>query len=162
MSDKHTLIQKRLRDEGDKLLAVFEGLTPGQWQIVIYTDGMTWTIKDLLAHQISAESEFQYYGRDVLDGGEGAPEGFDINAFNNREVAAKVDRTPGQLLADFRVTRQMTIDFVTTIREDQFALQGRHPFFGMITIEDLFKLIYRHNMMHARDIRNALEPFSQL
>ena len=156
MSDKHTLIQKRLRDEGDKLLAVFEGLTPAQWQTVIYTDGMTWTIKDLLAHQISAEGEFQYYGRDVLNGGAGAPENFNINAFNNREVAARADRTPEQLLADFRVSRQATIDFVTAIRDDQFALQGRHPFFGMITIEDLFKLIYRHNMMHARDIRRAL------
>jgi uncharacterized protein (TIGR03083 family) len=156
MSDKHTLIQKRLRDEGDKLLAVFEGLTPAQWQTVIYTDGMTWTIKDLLAHQISAEGEFQHYGRDVLSGGQGAPEGFDINAFNNRAVAGKADRTPDQLLADFRSTRQATIDFVATIRNHQFALQGRHPFFGMMTIEDLFKLIYRHNMLHARDIRKAL------
>jgi uncharacterized protein (TIGR03083 family) len=158
MSDRHALIQKRLRDEGEKLLAVFEGLTPEQWQIVIYTDGMTWTIKDLLAHQISAEGEFQFYGRDVLNGGEGAPEGFDLNAFNNREVAAKADRTPEQLLADFRSMRQASIDFVATIRDDQFALQGRHPFFGMMVIEDLFKLIYRHNMMHARDIRKALEP----
>ena len=156
MSDKHILIQKRLRDEGSKLLAVFEALTPEQWQIVIYTDGMTWTIKDLLAHQISAEGEFQYYGRDVLNGGEGAPEGFDINGFNNREVAARADRTSDQLLLDFRATRQTTIDFVATIREDQFALQGRHPFFGMMVIEDMFKLIYRHNMMHARDICRAL------
>ena len=156
MSDKHTLIQKRLRGEGDKLLAVFEGLTPEQWQTVIYTDGMTWTIKDLLAHQISAEGEFQFYGRDVLNGGEGAPEGFDINTFNNRAVAALADLTPRQLLADFRSTRQTTIDFVTTIRDDQFTRQGRHPFFGMMTIEDLFKLIYRHNMLHARDIRKAL------
>ena len=156
MSDKHTLIQKRLRDEGAKLLAVFEGLTPEQWQTVIYTDGMTWTIKDLLAHQISAEGEFQFYGRDVLNGGEGAPEGFDLNAFNNRAVAGQADRTVDQLLAAFRSTRQATIDFVATIRDDQFALRGRHPFFGMMTIEDLFKLIYRHNMLHARDIRKAL------
>jgi hypothetical protein len=139
MNDKHSLIQKRLRDEGEKLLAVFEGLTPEQWQTVIYTDGMTWTIKDLLAHQISAEGEFQYYGRDVLNGGEGAPVGFDINAFNNREVAARIDRTAEQLLADFRATRQTTIDFVATIRDDQFALQGRHPFFGMMVIEDMFR-----------------------
>ncbi|CAG0936064.1 hypothetical protein TFLX_04928 [Thermoflexales bacterium] len=156
MSDKHTLIQKRLHDEGEKLLTVFEGLTPEQWQTVIYTDGMTWTIKDLLAHQIAAEGEFQFYGRDVLNGGEGAPEGFDINAFNNREVAGKADRTAAQLLADFRATRQATIDFVATIRDDQFAWQGRHPFFGIMVIEDMFKLIYRHNMMHARDIRKAL------
>ena len=156
MSDKHTLIQKRLRDEGDKLLAVFEGLTPEQWRTVIYTDGMIWTIKDLLAHQISTEGEFQYYGCDVLNGGEGAPEGFDINAFNNREVAARADRTPDQLVADFRSTRQTTIDFVATIRDEQFVLKGRHPFFGMMTIEDLFKLIYRHNMLHTRDIRKAM------
>ncbi len=157
MSDKQALIQKRLRDEGDKLLAIFESLTPAQWQLVIYTDGMTWTIKDVLAHQISAEGEFQYYGRDVLNGGKGAPEDFNLNAFNNREVAKKADRTPDQLLADFRTMRQTTIDLVAEIRDDQFALQGRHPFFGMMTIEDLFKLIYRHNMMHARDIRKALE-----
>ncbi len=156
MSDKRTLIQKRLRDEGAKLLVVFETLTPEEWQTVIYTDGMTWTIKDLLAHQVSAEGEFQYYGRDVLNGGEGAPAGFDINAFNNREVAATAPRTPEQLLADFRSTRQTTIDLVATIRDDQFALQGRHPFFGMMTVEDLFKLIYRHNMLHARDICKAL------
>jgi uncharacterized protein (TIGR03083 family) len=156
MSDKQTLIQKRLRDEGAKLLAVFEGLTPEQWQTVVYTDGMTWTIKDLLAHQISAEGEFQFYGRDVLNGGQGAPEGFDINAFNNREVAAQADRTTDQLLADFRSARQATIDFAAAIRDDQFTLLGRHPFFSMIAVEDLFKLIYRHNMMHARDIRKAL------
>jgi uncharacterized protein (TIGR03083 family) len=156
MSDKHALIQKRLRDEGDKLLAVFEPLTPIQWQTVIYTDGMTWTIKDLLAHQISAEREFQFYGRDVLNGGQGAPEGFDINRFNNHAVAQLADRNADQLLIDFRSTRQDTIDLVATIREDQFALQGRHPFFGLMTIEDLFKLIYRHNMLHARDIRKVL------
>jgi uncharacterized protein (TIGR03083 family) len=156
MSDKHALIQKRLRDEGDKLLAIFEGLTPEQWQTVIYTDGMTWTIKDVLAHQISAEGEFQFYGRDVLNGGQGAPEGFDINVFNNREVAGKADRTPAQLLADFRSTRQASIDLVAEIGDDQWTLPGRHPFFGMMKIEDLFKLIYRHNMMHARDIRKAL------
>jgi uncharacterized protein (TIGR03083 family) len=156
MSEKHALIQKRLRDEGDKLLALFEPLTPEQWQTVIYTDGMTWTIKDLLAHQTSAEREFQFYGRDVLNGGEGAPEGFDLNGFNNREVVQLADRTVDQLLADFRATRQDTIDFVSAIHDDQFALRGRHPFFGMITFEDLFKLIYRHNMMHMRDIRRAL------
>ncbi len=156
LSDKHALIQKRLREEGDKLLAMFAGITPEQWQAVIYTDGMTWTIKDILAHQISAEGEFQYYGRDVLNGGEGAPEDFNLNAFNNREVVAKADRTPDQLLADFHATRQATIELVAEIRDDQWALRGRHPFFGMIGVEDMFKLIYRHNMLHARDIRKML------
>jgi len=87
------LIQKRLRDEGDKLLALFDGLTPEQWQTVVYIDSMTWTIKDVLAHQIAAEREFQFYGRDVLNGGQGAPEGLVINEFNNRSVAAQADHS---------------------------------------------------------------------
>ena len=76
VNDRQRLIQKRLRDEGDKLLALFEALSDEQWQLTIYTDGAVWTIKDLLAHQVSAEREFQYYGRDILAGGPGAPEDF--------------------------------------------------------------------------------------
>ncbi len=157
MSEKHVFIQKRLRDEGDKLLALFESLTPEQWQTVIYGEGMAWTVKDLLAHQVSVEREFQYYGRDILNGGPGAPEDFSIDAFNNNAVARLADRRPDQLLGDFHVARQDTIDFVGSIKDDQFAWQGRHPFFGMMMIEDMFKLMYRHNMMHARDIRRVLD-----
>ncbi|MFN8597320.1 MAG: DinB family protein [Anaerolineae bacterium] len=160
MTEKHALIQKRLRDEGDKLLAVFEALSPEQWQTILYTDGMVWTIKDLLAHQISAEREFQYYGCDILDSGEGAPEGFVINDFNNAAVAQLADRDAATLLADLRATRQTTIDLVASIDADEFALQGRHPFFGQMTIEDMFKLIYRHNMMHLRDLRRVLDAES--
>lgn len=156
MSAKHDLIQKRLRDEGGKLLALFESLTPAQWAMTIYTDGMVWTIKDLLAHQISAERKFQFYGRDILSGGAGAPEDFVINTFNNAEVAALTDRSVADLMIDLRATRQATIDLVGTIDDQQFALRGRHPFFGMMSIDEMFKLIYRHNMMHARDIRRAL------
>lgn len=160
MTEKQALIQKRLRDEGDKLLAVFETLSPAQWQTIIYTDGMVWTIKDLLAHQISAEREFQYYGCDILDGGQGAPEGFVINDFNNAAVAQLTARDVMTLIADLRATRQTTIDLVASIDEDEFALQGRHPFFGQMTIEDMFKLIYRHNMLHLRDLRRVLDAES--
>ena len=157
MSARHTLIQKRLRDEGDKLLALFEALTPAQWETVVYTDGMTWTIKDLLAHQVSAEKEFQFYGRDILQGGAGAPEGFNIDAFNNQAVAQWAERSENDLLCDLRATRLDTIDLVATIQEEEFELRGRHPFFGSMSIEDMFKLIYRHNMLHARDVRRSLE-----
>ncbi|MBP7688866.1 MAG: DinB family protein [Thermoflexales bacterium] len=157
LSDRHSLIQKRLRDEGDKLLAIFEALNDEQWSMTIYTDGAVWTIKDLLAHQVSAEREFQYYGRDILAGGSGAPEDFSINTFNNAAVVAMADRTAADLLDALRVTRQASIDLVATIEEANFTRQGRHPYFGLMTIEDMFKLIYRHNMMHARDVRRVLE-----
>ena len=155
MSAKNDLICKRLRHEGDRLLALFEALTPDRWQSLIYTDGMNWSIKDVLAHQVSIERKFQFYGQDILKGGEGAPEGFIVNEFNNAEVAGLSDRSVAELLAELRSARQATIDFVGTLTESDLARRGRHPVFGIISMEEMFKLIYRHNMLHARDIRKA-------
>ena len=156
MTDPRELIRKRLRDEGDKLIQTFARLAPEQWSLSIYTDGADWTLKDLLAHLSSAERAFLYYGRDILNGGEGAPEGFDINRFNNAEVGALRDRSAEQLIADLRAVRQATIEMVGQIADDDFKRTGRHPFFGQMSIDEMFKLIYRHNMMHLRDVRRAL------
>jgi hypothetical protein len=150
------LIRKRLRDEGDKLIAVFERLTPDQRAATIYADGMDWSLTDLLAHLVSAERAFLFYGRDILHGGEGAPEGFDINAFNNREVGGLRGQTFEQLVSDLRAVRQETIDLVGHIADGDFARTGRHPFFGQMSIDEMFKLIYRHNMMHLRDLRRLI------
>ena len=154
------LIQKRLRTEGDKLLKTFEALTPEQWSMTIYSDGMEWSLKDLLAHQVSVEREFLHYGRQILNGGEGAPQGFDINRFNNEAVEAMRERGVAQLLDDLRTVRQETIDIVHEIADEDFARTGRHPFHEQISIEEMFKLIYRHNMMHMRDLRRLLKAES--
>jgi len=156
MTVQRDLIQKRLRDEGDKLLKTFENLAPDQWSLVIYTEGMEWSLKDLLAHLSSAERAFLFYGHDILNGGEGAPEGFDINRFNNGEVGGLRDRTVEQLITDLRAVRQETINLVGQIADQDFARKGRHPFFGQMSIDEMFKLIYRHNMMHLRDVRRAI------
>ena len=52
------LICKRLREEGDKLIRLFERLSQEQWALTIYADGMDWSLKDLLAHLASAEIRF--------------------------------------------------------------------------------------------------------
>lgn len=156
MTIQRDLIQKRLRDEGDKLIATFESLTPDQWSSSIYSDGMQWTLKDLLAHLISAEREFLYYGRQIVAGGSGAPEGFDVNGFNNQAVTAMREHEIDRLLADLRAVRQQTIDLVAEFKDEDFVRSGRHPFFEQMTIEGMFRLIYRHNMMHMRDVRRVL------
>jgi len=156
MAVQRDLIRKRLREEGDKLVETFEKLTPDQWSRTIYADGMEWTLKDLLAHLCSAERAFLFYGRDILQGGVGAPEGFDVNRFNKAEVGGLRDRSAETLIADLRAVRRETIDLVGQLAEADFARQGRHPFFGMMSIDEMFKLIYRHNMMHLRDVRRVL------
>lgn len=156
MTPQRDLIRKRLREEGEKLLHMFESLSPEQWSLMIYADGMEWSLKDLLAHLSSAERAFLFYGRGILKGGEGAPEGFDIHRFNNAEVSGLRGRTTGQLIDDLRAVRQETIDLVGQIADDDFSRRGRHPFFGQMSIDEMFKLIYRHNMMHLRDVRRVI------
>ncbi|HLF28928.1 MAG TPA: DinB family protein [Anaerolineae bacterium] len=156
MTVQRDLIQKRLRDEGDKLITMFERLSPEQQSLTLYSDGMDWSLKDLLAHLTSAERAFLYYGRDILNGGAGAPEGFDLNGFNQREVGQLRERAFAQLIDDLRAVRRETIEFVGQIADADFARRGRHPFFGQMSIDEMFKLIYRHTMLHLRDVRRAI------
>jgi len=46
---------------------------------------------------------------------------------------------------------------VQKMQESDLERKGRHPFLGITTLEEMLKLIYRHTMIHQRDIRRALE-----
>jgi len=50
-----------------------------------------------------------------------------------------------------------TVNLVRGMSEADFDRIGRHPWFGRVPLENMLKLIYRHNMLHERDIRKALE-----
>lgn len=157
MGENTQHIIARLRDEGAKTLELFRGLSPDDWLAQVYTEGTQWRITQILAHFISAEYAFQLYGRDILAGGEGAPEDFVIDEFNQREVAAMEAATPDQLLVQFERARDETIEFVASMSDEDLQREGRHPFFGWGAVDKFLKLIYRHNMIHQRDIRRTLE-----
>lgn len=150
-------ILKRLTDEGQKTLAFFRALTPEGWQAQVYTEGTQWSVRQVLCHFVSAERAIARYGRDILSGGEGAPEDFVIDEFNEREVAAMAGATHEDLIAQFEQARQATIAMVAAMSEDDLAREGRHPWFGWDRIDKFLKLVYRHNMIHQRDVRRALE-----
>jgi hypothetical protein len=156
MSKRRDLIGKRLKEEGAATLAFLQGLETDHWEQSIYSEGSQWTVRQVLCHFVSAEHGFQMLARDILDGGGGAPEGMDIDIFNEKEVGAMSDREPADLLPEFEQLRAETVDLVREMSETDFDREGRHPFFGRSSLEKLFKLIYRHNMIHLRDIRRAL------
>jgi hypothetical protein len=81
----------------------------------------------------------------------------DIDEFNEREVGGMADRTIGDLLPEFERLRIETVDLVRGMREADLSREGRHPFFGRSSLEKLLKLVYRHNMIHLRDIRRVFK-----
>ena len=157
MPSRQDLIVKRLTEEGQKTAAYFRTLSDKDFIQQVYTTGPQWRVRELLAHFVSAEQTFVFYGRDILAGGHGAPEDFVIDEFNATQVAGLKDAPPADLIRQFEAARTEVLAMVRGMTDADFDRIGRHPWFGRVPLGQMLKLIYRHNMLHERDVRRALE-----
>lgn len=149
-------IIQRLNEDGEKTAAFFEGLSPAEWSQQVYTTGSNWSVRDVLAHFLSAEISFEALVTDVISGGSGASRDVDINEFNETEVPKLDHLGPSALLARYRDARDSTVELVRTLTAPDLLKSGFHPWFGEVQVGQMLKLVYRHNMIHFRDIRRAL------
>ena len=157
MSTELARIQERLASEGEKTAAFFESLSSSEWGQQVYTTGSQWRVRQFLAHFVSAEHAYIRFMRDVLQGGEGAPRDFDINAFNEAETPPLSQNPVAELIAAFRQVRAELIGLCNNLTEADLSRIGYHPWFGEMELSWYLKLVYRHNVIHLRDIRQALQ-----
>lgn len=157
MPNRKELIHKRLQDEGQKTAAYFRGLTEAQLNQQVYVTGPEWRARNLIAHLVSTERSIAALVRDVLAGGPGAPEGFDIDAFNAAQAEALQGLTVAELMQTFEACRAEMLAIVAGMQENDFDRIGRHPWFGQTPLENVLKLVYRHTMLHQRDAQKAIE-----
>jgi uncharacterized protein (TIGR03083 family) len=150
-------IESRLGSEARKVVAYFANLTDPQWDQQIYTTGSRWRTRHVLAHFVSAERSFAILLQIILAGGSGAPANFDIDEFNEREVSANETGELHRLLEEFSRAREQMVALARVMKAEDLDLRGRHPWLGQTSIGDMLKLVYRHNMIHMRDIRRALQ-----
>jgi hypothetical protein len=158
MSETPERLAERLASESQKTLDFFRALSPEQWDCVLYTQGPVWTAHHLLAHFVSVEQALKLLIEDVYAGGAGAAEGFDIDGFNEAEVAELVRRTPEELLQEFELNRRACTKLVRKMQAADLEKSGRHPFLGWVALEDIIKMLYRHDQIHLRDLRRLLKP----
>jgi uncharacterized damage-inducible protein DinB len=156
MAETPQRLVERLSDEGRKSVDFFKDLSPDQWEHPVYSEGSCWSVRQVLAHFVSAERAFGRLIQDVLDGGEGAPEGFDIDRFNEGQVSKMGGLSPRDLLTKFEESRQASVELVERMQTADLSRVGRHPFLGQAALGDIIKLLYRHNQIHQRDIRKSL------
>jgi hypothetical protein len=156
MADTPKRLAERLETEGAKSLAIFRTLRPEQWEMTVYTDGSAWTIRQLLAHFVTAEDGFLGLIDDIVAGGGGSPEGFDIDQYNETKVLEVGDELPERLISQYEQTRWATIEKVKKLEVEDLERVGRHPFLGLASLSDIIKLIYRHNQIHQRDFRKLI------
>jgi hypothetical protein len=156
MPDTPAFLAERLKAEAEKSLEFFRELPENAWQQVIYSEGQAWTPGEVLAHFVATESSLLRLLENVLAGGSGSPQDFDIDAYNQRKVLQLANTPVPELYAQFQHHRQQTAALVESLQPSDLERQGRHPFLGMAPLSEIIKIIYRHNQIHQREIRKAL------
>jgi hypothetical protein len=155
MNETPERLAMRLETEAEKTAEFFHRLDPQMWEKTVYEGGIAWNTRHLLAHFVSTEAAFGKLISDVLKGGKGAPEDLVIDDFNRQEVAGLSDTSPSDLLASFLEYRTGNIKLVRGMQEADLERVGRHPFLGTVKLEEIIKLVYRHNQIHLREMRHT-------
>jgi len=155
MSDTPAFLAERLLNEGQKTIEFYKAVEPSQWEKVVYTEGMCWTVQQVLAHFVATERAIQRLMKNILEGGPGSPEGFEIDVYNERKVAGLKESTPRELIEQFGLLRQNSVTLVSNMTQDDLNRRGRHPFLGVTELAEIIKLLYRHNQIHQREVRKV-------
>lgn len=146
-----TLVEKLTRGIS-KSLETFRSVEPDLWDQPIFDDPGAWNLKDLLAHYIYSEEHLLKIAQDIASGGEGSPEGMDIDAFNERELEKLRQRSLDELLNDLNNVRKALLGWVRELEEHELDRVGMHPVLGASSVENVINSIYAHQLLHMREI----------
>jgi hypothetical protein len=151
-----TDLAEKLKIEGEKFAAFFAGLKDDQWQTEVYTEGTTWTIRNVLSHFVTSERGLVRLFEQIRHGGAGASEEFSIDRYNARQQEKTKELSPTELLEQYKSVRADSIAWVSGLQDSELEIQGRHPFLQQTTLREMIKMLYIHNQIHYRDIRKVL------
>ncbi len=146
----------RLEKGGQRTQEILGGLTPQEWELVVYDDPDPWTIRDILAHFVSSEEYLRAMAQDVASGGKGASEMLDLNAVNAAEQERLEERPATELLADLKAERDRTLAWVRSLDDEALDLEGKHPALGYANVEGFINAIYGHHILHMREVQPVL------
>lgn len=156
MSELNDLADK-LKSEGEKFYSLFAGLTDDQWSAEVYTEGTTWTIRNVLSHFVTSERGLVKLFEQIRLGSAGSSEDFSIDRYNASQQEKTKDLSSQELLEQYKAVRADSIAWTLSLSETDLDKQGRHPFLGMTTIREMIKMLYLHNQIHYRDMKKALQ-----
>lgn len=156
MTTRQTDIIAILRSSTDETVQLYAELSPEQLQTPVYSEEVQWTVRQVLAHLITIEKTMHWLFRNILDGGPGSPDDFDVARFNRTQPQKLDHLSLQQLLQRFRTVREETIAIVADMANADLDRQGRHVFLGHGRLERFIRWAYEHARLHEDDVRKAL------
>ena len=156
MSERKRKIETWLASSRRFLSQTVEAVRDEDWSRVAHSDSAGWTVRDVLAHVAGAEpSLLAIITRAQAEGSFVPRPDFDLNFFNRRQVEKRREKSPRDLLAEMESDRAATLKLLMEISEAALDLPVRHPTYGDMTVEDVFRIIGFHERLHADEIRVA-------
>jgi hypothetical protein len=157
MTDRRNEIIAKLEENLKNTTSFFRSLSGDQLSVQVYTDGAKWTAKQVLAHFITIERSMHWLFKDILSGGSGSPDDFDVDRFNLTQTKKLDGLTVEELIEQFRPVREGTIAIVRGMTEQDLNREGKHVFLGHGNLERFIIWAYEHERIHEDDIRKALQ-----
>lgn len=145
-----------LKNNEAEIISFFKGLNSEQLGMTVYPDDPGWTVQQMLAHLITIEGPMQWLFKDLLAGGPGSPEDFDIDRFNRTQPGKLDGLSLNELFDKFRSVRWNTIAIVEGMENKDLDREGRHAFHGHGKLERFIVWAYEHARLHLDDIRKIL------
>ncbi len=155
--DKKAHWKQKLAQSRMQLRTLLMSLSEEQWKMPIYSEENTWTAADIAAHLIDTERGMSIQIHKTRQGKETVPEGFDVDKWNAGLSKRMGSLTPQELLQGLAQTRAKTLEVMDTLTGEDWNKVGRHPSQGMITIEQYYETIAKHETLHAEDIRGKVK-----
>ena len=156
MSETAELAEK-LKLEGERLVQFFSELKESQWQQDVYTEGTTWSVRNVLSHFVTSERGLVKLFEQIRLGGAGSPADFSIDRYNESQQRKTQEASPAELLEQYKTVRATSIAWVGGLKDDELEIKGRHPFLGETIIRKMIKMLYIHHQLHYRDMKRALQ-----
>lgn len=152
-----TELAEKLNAESQKFVDIFSGLTDDQWNMEVYTEGELWTVRNVLSHFVTSERGLVKMFQSIQQGGAGAADDFSIDRYNTSQQGKAKDFIPSELLAQYKEVRANTVAWVSSLKDEELEINGRHPFLEITTLREMVKMLYIHNQIHYRDFKKVLK-----
>jgi len=142
----------------DRAGSLAGGFSSADWQKTVYEGG--WNVKQAYCHLAAMAGVATFLinmAASPLPSTGGDQGGFDVDAWNAREVGARQDRPVEEMLAELKSGYDKSIDAVGAISDELLARKVAMPWGESGTIADLLMTsVVGHNAEHLDDIERAL------
>jgi len=156
MDSRRDDIIAELKNNEEEIITFFKGLNSDQLSMTAYPEDPHWTVQQVLAHFITIEGSMQRLFKDILAGGPGSPEDFDVDRFNRTQPRKLDGLSLVDLFDKFRSVRRDTIAIVAGMADQDLDREGRHAFHGHGKLERFVAWVDEHARRHVADIKKVI------